>query len=90
MHLGEFSIICFEFLGDFWRKSQKEKRRKNWAKKKSGHFVSVKGQKRPPRVRQGVTLLRRGKVLRRSEGIVHKGKIFGFLFRKPSIRTPVV
>ena len=43
MHLGEFSIICFEFLGDFWRKSQKEKRRKNWAKKKSGHFVAAKG-----------------------------------------------
>ena len=23
MPLGEFSIICFEFLGDFWRKMQK-------------------------------------------------------------------
>ena len=24
MPLGEFSMICFEFLSDFWRKSQNE------------------------------------------------------------------
>ena len=25
MSFGEFSIFCFEFLSDFWRKSQKKK-----------------------------------------------------------------
>ena len=30
MPLGEFSIICFEFLGDFWRKSQKGEKKRNW------------------------------------------------------------
>ena len=44
MPLGEFSIICFEFLDDFWRKSQKgEKKEKLGKKKKSGHFAAVKG-----------------------------------------------
>ena len=48
MHLGEFSIICFEFLGDFWRKSQKEKRRKNWAKKKIGPLRRSEGPEKAP------------------------------------------
>ena len=33
MPLGEFSIICFEFLGDFWRKSQKGAKKENMGKK---------------------------------------------------------
>ena len=28
MPLGEFSIFCFEFLSDFWRKSQNERGKK--------------------------------------------------------------
>ena len=32
MPLGEFSIICFEFLSYFWRKLQNEQGGKNWAK----------------------------------------------------------
>ena len=35
MPLGEFSIICFEFLGDFWRKSQKRAKKENWAKNRA-------------------------------------------------------
>ena len=41
MPLGEFSIICFRFLSDFWRKSQKKKKKlENLAC--SGSFVVAK------------------------------------------------
>ena len=40
MPLGEFSIICFEFLGDFFGENcKKEQRRKTG--QKSGHFVAA-------------------------------------------------
>ena len=40
MPLGEFSIICFRFLSDFWRKSQKNEKLENLAC--SGSFASAK------------------------------------------------
>ena len=41
MPLGEFSIICFGSLSDFWRKSQKGAKRKTG--QKTGPFAAVKG-----------------------------------------------
>ena len=44
MLLGDFSIICFEFLGDFWRKSQKyAKKKENGNLGKTGPFAAAKG-----------------------------------------------
>ena len=37
MHLGGFSVICFGFLNDFWKKSLKIAKRKTG--QKSGPFV---------------------------------------------------
>ena len=91
MSLGVIPIFWFEFLSYFLRKSQKGAKRKTG--QKMGPFAAVKGylvaarpkgQKRPPQVRQGVALLRRGEVT------VHRGKIFGFLFQKPRIRALIV
>ena len=44
----------------------------------------LKGQKRPPRVPQGVALLCRGEVLHHDEGTVHKGKNFWIFVPKAS------
>ena len=58
MLLGDFSIICFEFLGDFWRKSQKYAKKKGkWKsgqngplRRSEGHPCrsEAEGPKRPP------------------------------------------
>ena len=53
MPLGDFSIICFRFLSDFWRKSQKRAKRKT-------------GQNGPLCCNEGHPC--RGVSLRRSEG----------------------
>ena len=50
MPLGEFSIICFEFLSDFWRKSQNEQggktRQKSGLCRNEGYLATArpKGQ----------------------------------------------
>ena len=62
MPLGEFSIICFEFFSEFWRKS-----------KKKGKWES--GQNGPLRCSEGHP--RRGEVLRRNEGLPHRGEAEG-------------
>ena len=49
-----------------------------------------KGHKRPPQVCKGVALLCPGKVLRRSEVTIQRGKKFRILFQKPRIHTPIV
>ena len=99
MPLGEFSIFCFEFLSDFWRKLQKKKKKKIG---KSGMFGflrrseelcrnvglprrnEVEEPERPPWLCYGVALLHRG------VGTVHRGKIFGFCFRAPRFCVPIV
>ena len=58
MPLGEFSIIFFEFLGDFWRKSQKLA-----MKEKLGKKIIIIGP-----LRNSKGHLHRGKVLCRREG----------------------
>ena len=35
MPLGEFSIIFFDFLGDFWRKSKKEAKKEKLGKNRA-------------------------------------------------------
>ena len=58
MPLGEFSMICFEFLSDFWRKSQNEQggktRQKSGLRHNEGHlrrlpcYDEAEGPERPP------------------------------------------
>ena len=60
MPLGEFSIICFEFLGDFWRKLQKGAKKENLAK--IGPLRRSEGH------------LRSGVVLHRNEGLLCRGE----------------
>ena len=75
MPLGEFSIICFEFLGDFWRKSQKKR---NWA------FQAPSPQRRAPLSRQSTSPQRR--LPRRGEAEGQNGHPMGSLQR--SCATP--
>ena len=79
MPLGEFSIICFEFLRIFLRKIAKKKENGNLGK--TCPFAAAKGclaaarpraKKATPRVRCSIA------VLRRDEDTVHRGKISDF------------
>ena len=53
MPLGELSIIGFEFLGDFWRKSQKGEKKEKLGKKKIGPLRHNEGLPRGRRARKG-------------------------------------
>ena len=88
----EFSIICFEFLGDFWRKSQKEAKKEKLGKNRAtslrrrGCFTAARPRAKmaTPRVRCSIALLRR------SEVTVHSEPKFLFIFRKSRIRALIV
>ena len=86
MPLGEFSIICFEFWGDFWRKSQKGAKEKLGKKNKIGPLrhsegclaaARLRAKKATPLVRYSVV------VLHRNEVTVHKGQNFYFVSESP-------
>ena len=96
MLLGVIPMFCFETLRFFGEKSQKSK---NW---KSRHFGLLLRSVGNPRhgvdLHQGVGCLAVAMLrcqngtprVRRGVATVHRGKIFGFLFRKSSICTPIV
>ena len=67
MPLGAFSIICFEFLSDFWRKLQKKKKKKKETGK-FGMFGFLRRNEEHPR--RNVALCRR-------VGLPHRGKAEG-------------
>ena len=92
MSLGVIPIVWLEFLRVL-EKKRKRRNQENLAlmgpfAAAKGTLVAAKGcltaarskgQKRAPRVHQGVALLRRGKVLRVGEDTVHHDQISDFV-----------
>ena len=97
MPLGVVSRVLFGFWGDFWGKSQKGKTRKIWAKQastsKRREPTPQRGMPSPRRgrgVQKGTPRVRRSVALCCSIDTVHSEKIFGFCFRAPPFRIPIV
>ena len=54
MPSGEFSIICFRFLSDFWRKSQKGAKRKTRQKRAPSPQRGTPSPWRNPKLQRGL------------------------------------
>ena len=74
MPLGDFSLICFEFLGDIWRKSQKGAKKGKTGQNKN-RATSPRSKKATPRVRCSVAVLHSNEALRRSVVVLRSGKV---------------